>query len=49
MTERGKAMKENRNVSPKNCLINCGRVAPMTFRNPTSLARIAYLAVERLM
>jgi hypothetical protein len=44
-----KAMAEMRIDSPRNCLMSCERLAPMTFRNPTSLERFMERAVARFM
>src|SRR5678816_4514278 len=50
---RATAMSEEtklyKNASNKNCLINCDLVEPVTFRMPTSLARLEALAVDRFI
>src|SRR5205085_9322734 len=40
-------IKTSNSASPKNCMINCIRPAPTTFRTPTSFARASACAVDR--
>ena len=42
---KNNAMNDMTTDSARNWRINCGRKAPMTFLKPTSLARLADLAV----
>jgi len=49
MMDKGKARNASMVDSPKNCLTNWDRRAPITLRRPISLSRCMYRVVERLM
>ena len=49
INERKREKKATTRASPRNCLVICGRTAPMTLRIPTSLARLSDRAVVKFI